>query len=340
MRTPPILRLSVLVLLALLSACTTSPSPERFEFTRICMGVATRIVTYAPDRESATAAAADAFHAINLLDASFSDYRPDSELMQLCQRAGQPASPPVPVSADLLNILLASRRISDCTDGAFDITVGPCVKLWRQARHARALPEPGALSQARTLIDWRAVRIDAGDATVRFARPGIQLDFGGIAKGYAAQRGRDVLAERGLRSSLVALAGDIAVGSPPPGEAGWRIAIVGEQGTPTGSQPVVLADTCISTSGDTAQFIEIDGRRYSHIIDPRTGLGTPGGISATVIHPDGATADALPTALCILGPDRAESILAAFPAAAAIIEWRDADTIRRAEFGPLPPRQP
>lgn len=330
---------ALLALTSLLGACATAPPPpeERFEFTRICMGVAARIVTYSPDRETAVSGAAAAFEVLGDLDGKFSDYRPDSDLMVLCSQAG---GPPVKVSAELLEILVAAEDISEKTEGAFDITVGPAVRLWREARKTGKLPNAEALERARRLIGWRMVKIDRAAGTVRLERAGMLLDLGGIAKGFAAERAVRVLKERGLARSMVSLAGDIAVGDAPPGADGWRIGVNGEQGTAEavegkagaeartgtgrddGGETLVLANMCVSTSGDTEQFVEIEGRRYSHIVDPRTGIGTAGGISVTVVYLRGAVADALPTAACVMGVWPGSLALAGFDCPYAVIEWK------------------
>ncbi|MGH7133435.1 MAG: FAD:protein FMN transferase [Phycisphaerales bacterium] len=330
---------ALLALTSLLGACATPPPEERFEFTRICMGVAARIVTYSPDRETAVSGAAAAFEVLGELDGRFSDYRSDSELIVLCSKAGGPA---VKVSPELLEVLLAAEELSEKTEGAFDITVGPAVRLWREARRTGKLPEAAALGRARWLIGWRMVNVDRAAGTVRLERAGMLLDLGGIAKGFAAERAVRALEARGLPRSMVSLAGDIAVGDAPPGEAGWRIGVNGEQwtgeatgakavtGRDDGGETLVLTNVCVSTSGDTEQFVEIEGRRYSHIIDPFTGIGTAGGVSVTVVHPSGAVADALPTAACVIGT----GVIGRFDYRMAIIEWRSEKGVQRSVWRP------
>lgn len=262
------------------------------------MGVQSRIVLYAPDRTAAESAAAAGFGRIASLDAALSDYRSDSELTRLGDRAG---SPPVPVSPDLFRILRFATEISAVSEGAFDSTVGPCVRLWRASRRSGQLPAADDLATARSLTSWRWIELDAWESTVRLARTGMRLDLGGIAKGYAAEAALRELAKCGCPRALVALAGDIAVGTPPPGRTGWEISR-----TPSaGAAPLILQHAAVSTSGDTEQFVAIDGTRYSHIVDPRTGLGATSSRVVTVVVPldeaqplhAGALADAAATAL-------------------------------------------
>ncbi len=324
---------AIAAIVAALTACAPRPTLERHEFTRLQMGVQVRVTLYAPDEPTAQAAASAAFARIADLDATLSDYRPDSELMRLCAGAG-PDQLPVAVSPDLYANLALGADIASATHGAFDVTVGPLVSLWRRARREGVLPDPGALETARGLVGWQLVALDPVARTARLARAGMRLDLGGIAKGYAADQAVLALRTAGTPRCLVALAGDIAAGEPPPGTAGrgrppgWRIAIsTGAEGDAPLS--VHLANAAISTSGDTEQFLEIDGVRYSHIVDPRTGLGVTNRIAATVIAPSGAVADALASALCILGPEAAPRLVETFPGTAAII--------RRADIPAAPP---
>jgi thiamine biosynthesis lipoprotein len=278
------------------------------------MGTRVRIVLYAPTEARAVAAARAAFERIADLDAALTDYNPESELSRLGSEAYPDARG---VSSDLLSILERAERYSSISEGAFDVTLGPVVALWRQARRSHALPDPEALSEARTRTGYRKIVLDRSARTVRLLEPGMKLDLGGIGKGFAADRALEVLRARGLEQALVAAGGDIAVGAPPPGAAGWRIGI-GERGTdPAGD--LVLHDCGVSTSGDTEQFVEIDGVRYAHIVDPRTGLGVRGAVRATVVAPDDTAADALATALCVLEPDAGLRLIESIDGAAAYL---------------------
>lgn len=280
------------------------------------MGVQARVVVYASDAAEADRAIALAFHRLDELEQVMSDYRPDSELMRLCARAG---SGPIPVSPDLRLVLGSARAIALATDGAFDPTLGPLTALWREARRTLQPTDPSALDSARARTGWRHVAIDSDAQTVALAIPGMKLDLGGIGKGRGALAARAAMKAFNVPCAMVALGGDIALGDAPPGTTGWRITI-GDTG-----RTVTLANTCISTSGDTEQFIEIEGVRYSHILDPATGLGLTRRIQATVIAPDGATADALATALCVLGRERAAETLARCPGVEALIVERTPD---------------
>lgn len=298
--------------------CASEPMQERFEFTRLCMGVQTRIVTHAPTRSAAAAAAARAFERIAALEQAMSDYRPDSELSALCARADAGDHDWQEVSPDLFRALALSQTLARHTDGAFSATIGPAVRLWREARRSGTLPDESARAGAVRLSDWRLLEIDRESRRVRLREPGMRLDLGGIGKGYAAQAALESLTDDGLPRSLVALGGDIAAGEPPPGAEGWRVALR------PGLGQLLLAGGAVSTSGDEEQYVEIGGRRYSHIVDPRTALGVVGGPWVTVLASRGEYADALATACAVLGLDDAETLVLDAGAAAVFVE-RGAD---------------
>lgn len=293
------------------------PAPARYEFRETHMGTEFKILLYTTNAEIARRACRAAFDRVAALDGALSDYDPESELMRLCDRAG---GPPVAVSADLFDALSRSVALAERSGGAFDPTVNPVVRLWRRARRERKLPDPAALARARALVDYRRVELDAQARTVRLGVAKMKLDLGGIAKGYAAEAAMSVLKQHGLTRALVAAAGDIVViGSPPGSPEGWPIAI--EPIEPGFATPVIrLKDGAVSTSGDSAQFVEIDGVRYSHIVDPRTGLGLRSRSSTTIVAQDGATSDGLGTAVSVLGPERGLRLVEETPGTAAFIQ--------------------
>jgi thiamine biosynthesis lipoprotein len=288
---------------------------ERFEFRQPHMGTEFKVVVYAKDEATARRASRAAFDRVEELNSRLSDYDPDSELMRLCDRAG---GDPVAVSEDLYRVLDRALQVARATEGAFDPTVNPVVRLWRRARRTGELPDPELLARARDLVDYRKVRLDPGHRTVQLLEKGMKLDLGGIAKGFAADEAFRVLEAQGLRRALVAAAGDIRVGDPPPGKVGWIVAVAAlraEDGAAGDSPALLLANRAVSTSGDAEQFVEIGGVRYSHIVDPRTGVGVVGRSSATVVATDATTTDSLATALSVLGPEAGLKLIAASPGA-------------------------
>jgi thiamine biosynthesis lipoprotein len=308
-------------LLFVLTALAGSAQPAliRFEFAEDHMGTRFRIVCFSRDEATATSAKRRAFQRIAELNDILSDYQPTSELMRLCQKAG---GPPIPVSRDLFTVLENAERISKLTDGAFDATVGPMVRLWRRSRRTRELPLPERIAEAKPLVDYRLVELDESKRTVRLVKQNMLLDLGGISKGYTAEEAQKVLKQNGISSALVAAGGDIVVSDPPPDAKGWRIGItpLGEeaQDAPT----MLLANCAISTAGDTEQFVEIGGVRYSHIVDPTTGIGLTNRIQVTVVADDGAMADGLDTGLAVLGPDRGIPIVDKLKNVSARFVWK------------------
>jgi thiamine biosynthesis lipoprotein len=316
------------MLVLLLVGCEAVPPAaelRRFEFQQPHMGTLFTLTLYAPDEPAARAARAAAFARIAALDQMLSDYDPESELMQLCrQRFGQP----VRVSKELFAILQQSQRVAELSDGAFDVTIGPVVRLWRRARRAETLPSPEALARAREAVGWRKLKLDSQNQTVTLTVPNMQLDLGGIAKGYAADAALAVLKSHGLTRVLVAASGDIAASDPPPGQRGWRVEIRALEGAESRlAKTILLENGAVSTSGDAEQFVEIDGRRYSHIVDPRTGLGLTERLQVTVIAPRASETDSFATAVSVLGTLRGLELVEAQPGMAALIIRKTADAI-------------
>ncbi len=280
------------------------------------MGVQTRIVEFAPDKTLAESAAAAAFERIDRLDAVMSDYRRGSELNRLSDAAG---GEPVRISDDLFAILLTSQDIALASSGAFDVTVGPAVALWRAARKSGHLPTDEQSASARALVGWDRLELHRANQTARLRDKGMRLDLGAIAKGYAAEQAARTLSAQGINRCLVSLAGDVYAADPPPGEPGWHVEV--RAGQPGASSSVLLLRRAgISTSGDTEQFVEIDGRRFSHIIDPHTGLGLPLRRSVTILAQRADWSDALATAAYILGPTATRTMLTQYPKTAAIFQ--------------------
>jgi thiamine biosynthesis lipoprotein len=301
----------------LLTAATSEPALSRYAFNEPLMGTQFQIILYAPDEATANQAAKVAFARAAELDGIMSDYKPTSELMRLCQKAG---GDPVPVSTELFFILARAQEVSRRSGGAFDVTVGPVVRLWRRARKSKELPDPKELAQALELVGYDKVRLDEQQRTVQLTKPGMRLDLGGIAKGYAADEMLAVLKKHGITRALVAAGGDIAVSGPPPDTEGWKVGI-GALENPGGkpSRHLLLKDAAVSTSGDAEQFVEINGKRYSHIVDPRTGIGLVGRMSVTVVARHGIDSDSLTKVVCVLGPEQGLKLIEDTPLASALV---------------------
>ncbi|MEY4119010.1 MAG: hypothetical protein RLZZ116_2338 [Planctomycetota bacterium] len=299
---------------ALSAGCAASASKHRF--TSTVMGVVVEITIDDDDAERARVAARAAQEELDRLDQLLSDWKQTSELSQM----NATRELRVEASSELRAALSRALEVARATDGRFDPTVGPFVALWRQTRRSGGFPPADAneraLREARERVGFEKVSID-GAEVVR-TRADVAIDFGGIGKGFGAVRALETLRARGCARALVAVAGDLAAGDAPRGTRGWRIEIDAEQGE---DEWIECANEAVSTSGASAQWVEIDGVRYAHIVDPRTGLGATKLAQVTVVGPLDCAVDALSTALSLTERDEdARSILAKFDGYRARIE--------------------
>jgi FAD:protein FMN transferase len=300
---------ALLVLAATAGALSSSHAQSRHEMTEVHMGVRVRLVIHGDEAQASRAARA-AFDRIAQLDDKMSDYRPESEIRRLAKLPTRW----VPVGDDLFEVLAVAREIACASEGAYDPTIGPLVALWRAARRQGRLPAPYARDSAQSLVGWRMLELDTTRKRVRLARAGMQLDLGGIAKGFIVQQALETMRTRGVSRAMVEAGGDIAVGEAPPGRRGWHVAIPGARGE-VARRAAALTNVVVSTSGPTEQFATIDGARYSHVVDARTGRALTSPTTVTVIAKEGAIADALATALTILEPEKRGALLRRYPAA-------------------------
>ena len=280
---------------------------QRYEYSQVLMGVQVRLVLYTTDEEASKTAARAAFARVAELEDIMSDYRPDSELMRLSRTSGTGWS--IGVSRELYEVLAYAHGVSQASYGAFDVTVGPLVQLWRQARKTKRLPDTVAVATSQARVGWQKILFDAPRQSVLLTARDMHLDLGGIAKGYAGDEAIRILREHGVASALFEAGGDVVVSDAPPDSSGWRIET-------QDARVLTLANEAVSTSGDTEQFVEIGGVRYSHVIDPRTGIGLTDHYAATVVARRGITTDAVSTACTVLGPTESQVLVKHFDARA------------------------
>jgi thiamine biosynthesis lipoprotein len=314
----PILRrlmlAAVLLLTCNIALQAAEPALQRYEYSRIEMATTFRIVLYAADEAVAKQASTAAFARVKQLNAILTDYEATSELSKLSATA--PASAGVAVSDELWTILAAGQKLAADSGGAFDLTIGPATHLWRRARRQKELPSAERIAAARRAIGYDKLKLDAKRHTAQLTAADMRLDAGGIAKGYAADEALKVLAKAGITRALVAASGDIVVGDAPPDDArGWRIGIAPLDTTEQPSVYLRLNRAAVSTSGDAHQFVEIGGKRFSHILDPRTGEPLHERASVSIVAPASIQADALATAVCVLGPEAGAKLLQKYPGA-------------------------
>jgi FAD:protein FMN transferase len=326
----PIAFFGLLLLLSSLAPAATTL--ERHEFSRPEMGMTFRITLYASDEKTAGEAAGVAFRRIKEINTIMSDYEPDSELSRLSRTSGSGRA--VPVSDRLWFVLSKAQEFSERSGGAFDATVGPVVWLWRKARREHRLPDPAALAEAMKAVGYKNLRLDPAHRTATLLVPNMRLDLGAIAKGYAVGEAVAALRERGIASALVVGGGNMSVSDPPPGKPGWRIGVAPLESPETAKEPtryVILSHASLSTSGDLYQYLEIGGKRYSHVVDPHTGLGLTDHCQVVVIAPDGITADGLSTCVGVLGPKAGLELIRATPGVEAFIARKPGDKVETCE---------
>jgi thiamine biosynthesis lipoprotein len=316
---------SLLLAFLFLAGCATEQKQtlSRFEFEQPQMGVPFRIVLYAPSETAAQAAAEKAMARVAQLNAIMSDYEYDSELSKLGRTSG--SGQKVRVSDELWIVLKRSQEIAKASDGAFDITIAPLIQLWRKARREKVMPSAEAIAKAKFRVGYTNLVLK--DHIAELKRPDMRLDLGGIAKGYAADEALKVLRTQGFTRAMTAASSDIALGDPPPGEKGWKVQLLDTKG-PTNT--LILHNCGVSTSGDLFQFVEIGGKRYSHIVDPKTGLGLTDRSLVTIIAKDAFTSDSLETTISVMGPERGLKLAEKFGADCRAI--RNLEGPDRAEF--------
>ena len=288
---------SLLAVLALFIGCQKEKSeliPQRVEIQQPLMGTLFQVTTYATDVPRARKLIAETFEKGAQIEKVASDYDPESELSRLC---AAPFGKPVSLSDDLFTLLKLAHDTAVQTDGAYDPTLGPLTHLWRRTRRSGQLPSDEVLENARQSCGYQFLKLDPLSKTATLQKEGMQLDLGGIAKGYAADQMFHHLHAAGLTQTLVAAGGDLRFGEAPPEKDGWTIGLRTFHLTPSSTKNLVHC--AVSTSGDLHQSVTIAGKRYAHLVDPRTGLGLTESKAATVIAPLASTTDPLATAVCL-----------------------------------------
>ncbi|MEJ6579024.1 MAG: FAD:protein FMN transferase [Akkermansiaceae bacterium] len=296
------IRLFLLFPILLLAACRSEDDSSsdaevvltRIETQRPLMGTLFRIITYAEDDEAGHAAMEEALDlAENFADRA-TDYDRRSELNQLTDtRVGEA----VKVSPELYEVIALGVKLAKETEGVFDPTLGPLTHLWRAMLRTGAKPDEEELAAARERCGVEFLKLDDEAQTITVLQEGMQLDLGGIAKGFAADLIFDQLKSEGYAVTLVAVAGDLRMGDAPPDKEGWTVGLRTFNLTPV--KTIELSNCAVSTSGDLFQKVEVGGETFSHLIDPRTGLGLTVRRAASVILPEAKLTDPLATAACL-----------------------------------------
>ena len=284
----------------------TGAEGRRMAAEQLHMGVVVRLDAYVPLDVNPARAFRAAYNRIAVLEQAFSSFRGDSEVRRLAEQAWLK---PVPISSELTFVLRHALGLARETHGAFDPTLGQVTRLWRRSDGSDNPANSQEWQRAWQRTGWHHVVLDPDNSTLFLRRRGLQLDLGGIAKGYIADEALRELERHGVPRALVAVAGDIVAGEPPPGEAGWRVGLdaVGERGSLERS--VLLLRQAVSTSGSRERSYELGHKRCSHIVNPRGEHCAAAVPAVSVVAPSGLAADGLATALVALGPSGSETIL-------------------------------
>jgi thiamine biosynthesis lipoprotein len=283
----------------------------RHEASRMSMGCAYAIVAYGRDAAALPAAVEAAFDEVDRLDRLMSHYKAESALSRLNRDAAAGA---VAVDPELFGLIAESLRYSRESDGAFDITVGPLMKAWGFFRGGGRVPGRDELAELRGRVGYTHVILDESRRTIRFDRPGVELDLGGIAKGYAVDRAVDLLRRRRVVAALVSAGGSTVFGlGAPPGHAAWEVGVQDPADPEAVAFKVHLNERALSISGSYEKSFERDGVRYSHIMDPRAGRPVQGVTSVAVLARSGTAGDALDDAFFVQGVARSRAYLKHLP---------------------------
>ncbi len=315
--------LIVVATLAAAAACASGMAapPHRVDEQRLAMGSLLHLTAWTTDEPAARAVFARVFAEFERLEGLLSVWREGSDVLRLNAAAGQA---PVTVHEDTRQVLTAARRLSEATEGTFDITFGALADVWKFDHDQDGrVPTSDEIAARLPLVDYRRVRVDEGPGTAVIERPGMRVHLGGIGKGFAVDRAVAMLRAAGLRDFLVQAGGDMYAGGVN-GEVAWRLGIQDPRGP--GGEPFAvldLTDATFSTSGDYERFFEQDGVRYHHILDPRTGRPARGTRSVTVVTAMATLAEGLSKGVFILGPERGLALIERLPDAEAVIVTED-----------------
>ncbi|HEX5152773.1 MAG TPA: FAD:protein FMN transferase [Parafilimonas sp.] len=291
---------------------------NKYVFEEPKMGSPFTITIYTNDSVKAATVAAQAFQLADSLNNILSDYIDSSEINRLSASSGKGVY--VHVSTPLFDITQRAQTASVLSDGAYDITIGPVVRLWRKARKTKIFPDKDSLKTALQRTGYRYVRLDTLHHSVYLEKSGMQLDVGGLGKGFVAQAALDLIKENGFSSAMVNAGGKIVTANAPVDQKGWLIGInQPEEKNDILPQLLSLQNTAVSTSGDIYQYVEFKGKKYSHIVNPKTGIGLTSRRNVTAIAPDGTTADWLSTACSILSPKKSMRLVKKIKGAALLI---------------------
>jgi thiamine biosynthesis lipoprotein len=323
--------MAALVVLLISNGIASSPcaaaQDSLFHESRPAAGTTVEIFLYASTRNRALELFESAFQEIERVEAALSTHRSTSEISRINTTA---ADGPLVTDPEVFGLIVRALEYGRRTGGAFDVTVGPLVKAWGFFRSDGHHPSADELSEARAKAGWQHVALDNAQRSIRFLTPGLELDLGGIGKGFALDCAARVLRRHAVDRALLGAGQSsyVAIGAPPDSR-GWPITVQNPHNPARTLSTIQLRDQSLSTSGSDRQYFEVDGQRYSHIIDPRTGQPVTGMAQVTVIAPTATDGDALSTALFVLGRERAAALIEGIEGTAALLVTDDGETEQR-----------
>jgi thiamine biosynthesis lipoprotein len=304
-------------------SCTGKGRVDADSGYQIVMGTFAHIVAVAQNAGTAKKCIRAALEEIHKVDNLMSDYKSDSDISRVNREAYEK---PVQVSKSTFEVLQRSIEFSKMTDGAFDVTVGPLVALFRKAKETKVAPSEQQIAQAKSKVGFEKLKLDSENRTVQFSEKGMLLDLGGIAKGYAIDKAIEAAQRCGAVGAMVDIGGDVrCFGLPPKGRDHWLIGLQDPnsaiEGIEGGGLRLVLKVTneSVATSGDYQQFVIIEGKRYSHIMNRRTGKSAESLSSVTIIADNATDADALATAVSVMGAEKGLALIEKLPNTEAIL---------------------
>jgi FAD:protein FMN transferase len=294
-----------------------APPEHLYEGSHTAMGTVWTIRCYAQNRETADIFLSDAFEEVDRLDALLSNYRPSSELSRISREAG---SGPVVTDPETFGFLERALFWSERSAGAFDITVGPLLRLWGFKLKSGHVPTANEQREARAAVGWEKVRLEAASHSVRFAvHTPMELDPGSIGKGFAVDSVVQLLRGEGVHAARISAGGSTVYGlGAPPGEQGWPVEVPDPRTPGAVATTVYLHDASLSTGACTEKFFVENGHRYCHIFDPRTLEPQEGVLQTTVVAPSATDSDALSTVVFVLPPDQSAAVLRGLQGVSAI----------------------
>jgi thiamine biosynthesis lipoprotein len=307
-------------LIFVLTGCGQDSSVKE---TRILMDTFCEISCYGGSKDQAVAAIDAAFKEMERIERVFSKFDENSEVSKINRLAG---SEKVKVSEEVFKLTEESIYYSGISEGAFDITVAPFMEIWGFVRKQKAMPDKYAVENALKSVGYKNIELDREELSIRFLNKGVKIDFGGIAKGYAVDRAKDVLVSKGIKNGLVNLGGNIFALGNAPGRKNWKIGVQDPKNKGKLLRSFELTNRAISTSGNYERFFEIGGKRYSHIINPITGEPCQGIISVTVAADSAETADAFSTAIFVMGEEKGLSLAKSIKGISVLILKEDGQT--------------